>query len=72
MGFRHGMILFITSGIMFFVAFFWTFFHSNLPPMEEMGGFSGFKVFSFYAEWRAAHYMLLITILLAVFCATRV
>ena len=73
MSFRHELILFITFEIMFFVAFFWTFFHSSLlPPVEKMGGFSDFKVFSFYAEWTAAHHMLLITILLAVFCATRV
>ena len=73
MGLRYGMILFIVSEIMFFVAFFWAFFHSSLLPLvEKMGGFSDFKVFSFYAEWTAVHHMLLITILLAVFCATRV
>jgi len=31
-GFRYGMILFIASEVMFFVAFFWAFFHYALFP----------------------------------------
>jgi len=29
LGLRYGMILFIVSEVMFFVAFFWAFFHSS-------------------------------------------
>jgi cytochrome c oxidase subunit 3 len=36
-GLRSGMILFIVSEIMFFVAFFWAFFHSSLAPTVELG-----------------------------------
>nr|YP_187569.1 cytochrome c oxidase subunit III [Luidia quinaria]BAD86677.1 cytochrome oxidase subunit III [Luidia quinaria] len=36
-GLRHGMILFITSEVCFFFAFFWAFFHSSLAPTVELG-----------------------------------
>jgi cytochrome c oxidase subunit 3 len=36
-GLRYGMILFIISEVMFFVAFFWGFFHSSLAPAIEIG-----------------------------------
>nr|BCH36380.1 cytochrome c oxidase subunit 3 [Acanthaster planci]BCH36402.1 cytochrome c oxidase subunit 3 [Acanthaster planci]BCN86738.1 cytochrome c oxidase subunit 3 [Acanthaster planci] len=36
-GLRYGMILFITSEICFFFAFFWAFFHSSLAPTIELG-----------------------------------
>ena len=36
-GLRYGMILFITTEIMFFAAFFWAFFHSSLSPSIEIG-----------------------------------
>nr|AII41701.1 cytochrome c oxidase subunit III [Petrobiellus sp. 2 JZ-2014] len=36
-GLRWGMILFIISEILFFVSFFWAFFHSSLTPTTEMG-----------------------------------
>nr|UUC05246.1 cytochrome c oxidase subunit III [Microrhagus sp. ZM-2022] len=36
-GLRWGMILFITSEVMFFVSFFWSFFHSSLTPSIEIG-----------------------------------
>jgi len=36
-GLRIGMILFITSEVMFFFAFFWAFFHSALSPPIEYG-----------------------------------
>lgn len=36
-GFRYGMALFIASEVMFFVAFFWAFFHSSLFPKEAIG-----------------------------------
>nr|YP_009244927.1 cytochrome c oxidase subunit III [Metaphire guillelmi]AMO27051.1 cytochrome c oxidase subunit III [Metaphire guillelmi] len=36
-GLRWGMILFITSEVMFFFAFFWAFFHSSLSPTPEIG-----------------------------------
>nr|YP_009092133.1 cytochrome c oxidase subunit III [Aquatica leii]AHA46887.1 cytochrome c oxidase subunit III [Aquatica leii] len=34
---RWGMILFITSEVLFFVSFFWSFFHSSLAPSIEIG-----------------------------------
>nr|AEP27535.1 cytochrome c oxidase subunit III [Larinus turbinatus] len=37
MGLRWGMILFITSEIFFFLAFFWAFFHAALSPSIELG-----------------------------------
>lgn len=36
-GIRMGMLLFIVSEIMFFVGFFWAFFHSALAPSVELG-----------------------------------
>nr|QYC35486.1 cytochrome c oxidase subunit III [Cyphonocerus sanguineus klapperichi] len=37
MGLRWGMILFITSEVLFFFSFFWSFFHSSLSPSIELG-----------------------------------
>lgn len=37
-GLRYGMVLFIASEVMFFVAFFWAFFNSSLFPTEAIGG----------------------------------
>ena len=36
-GLRYGMILFITSEVCFFFAFFWAFFHRRLAPSVEIG-----------------------------------
>lgn len=36
-GLRYGVILFIISEIFFFVAFFWSFFHSSISPSIEIG-----------------------------------
>nr|ADA69771.1 cytochrome c oxidase subunit III [Eurydice pulchra] len=36
-GLQWGMILFITSEVMFFFSFFWAFFHSSLSPCVELG-----------------------------------
>nr|P12702.1 RecName: Full=Cytochrome c oxidase subunit 3; AltName: Full=Cytochrome c oxidase polypeptide III [Paracentrotus lividus] len=36
-GLRYPMILFITSEVCFFFAFFWAFFHSSLAPAVEIG-----------------------------------
>nr|YP_009387935.1 cytochrome c oxidase subunit III [Aquatica wuhana]ART65576.1 cytochrome c oxidase subunit III [Aquatica wuhana] len=36
-GLRWGMIMFITSEILFFMSFFWSFFHSSLAPSIEIG-----------------------------------
>ena len=37
-GLRYGMLLFIVSEVMFFLAFFWAFFHSSVLPSIEIGG----------------------------------
>lgn len=36
-GLRWGIILFITSEVIFFFAFFWAFFHRRLSPTIELG-----------------------------------
>jgi len=36
-GLSFGMLLFIVSEIMFFVVFFWSFFHASIFPAEIMG-----------------------------------
>ena len=36
-GLRYGMLLFIASEVMFFVAFFWAFFNASLFPVEATG-----------------------------------
>nr|YP_009564770.1 cytochrome c oxidase subunit III [Henosepilachna vigintioctopunctata]QAY82221.1 cytochrome c oxidase subunit III [Henosepilachna vigintioctopunctata] len=36
-GLRWGMILFITSEVLFFFSFFWSFFHSSLSPSIDIG-----------------------------------
>ncbi len=33
-GLRMGMVLFITSEVMFFFVFFWAFFHSSVPALS--------------------------------------
>jgi cytochrome c oxidase subunit 3 len=37
-GLKIGVILFIVSEVMFFVSFFWAYFHSALTPTVEIGG----------------------------------
>nr|AOT84764.1 cytochrome c oxidase subunit III [Platerodrilus sp. MNCN/DNA:86739] len=36
MNMKYGMILFITSEVMFFLSFFWSYFHSGLSPTIEI------------------------------------
>ena len=36
-GLRWGIILFITSEVLFFVSFFWAYFHRRLSPTVELG-----------------------------------
>ena len=38
LGLRYGMLLFILSEVMFFLGFFWAFFHSSLGAIVEIGG----------------------------------
>ncbi|MFC3226493.1 cytochrome c oxidase subunit 3 [Marinibaculum pumilum] len=38
LGLRYGMILFIASEVMFFVAWFWAYFNAALFPTEAIGG----------------------------------
>nr|YP_009501988.1 cytochrome c oxidase subunit 3 [Trioza anthrisci]AWU49069.1 cytochrome c oxidase subunit 3 [Trioza anthrisci] len=45
---KYGMILFITSEVLFFVSFFWSFFHHSLSPNMEMGlNWPPMSIFSF-------------------------
>ncbi|YP_009123853.2 cytochrome c oxidase subunit III (mitochondrion) [Betta splendens] len=37
-GLRYGMVLFISSEVLFFIGFFWAFYHSSLSPTPELGG----------------------------------
>uniref|UniRef100_A0AB38ZHD0 Cytochrome c oxidase subunit 3 n=1 Tax=Ledropsis sp. 1 XYW-2023a TaxID=3078463 RepID=A0AB38ZHD0_9HEMI len=46
---KFGMVLFIVSEVMFFISFFWGFFHSSLCPSIEIGlqwPPAGIKVFN--------------------------
>ena len=36
-GHRYGMVLFIASEVMFFVAWFWAYFNASLFPTEAVG-----------------------------------
>lgn len=36
-GLRFGILLFITSEVIFFLAFFWAFFHNSLAPTPDIG-----------------------------------
>lgn len=48
-GLRYGMLLFIVSEVMFFLAFFWAYFHSSLAPAIEIGSIwppKGIEVFN--------------------------
>nr|YP_009049350.1 cytochrome c oxidase subunit III [Solea ovata]AHZ34269.1 cytochrome c oxidase subunit III [Solea ovata]AIE44659.1 cytochrome oxidase subunit 3 [Solea ovata] len=36
-GLRFGMILFIASEVLFFVGFFWAFYHASLAPTMDLG-----------------------------------
>ena len=36
-GLKNGMLLFIFSELLFFISFFWAFFHSSLAPTPEIG-----------------------------------
>nr|WNH37505.1 cytochrome c oxidase subunit III [Symphurus ommaspilus] len=38
-GLRYGMIFFIASEVLFFMGFFWAFYHASLAPTPELGGF---------------------------------
>lgn len=37
-GLRYGIKLFIASEVLFFIRFFWAFFHSSLSPNIDLGG----------------------------------
>nr|UPL65213.1 cytochrome c oxidase subunit III [Megaris sp.] len=37
LGLKMGMILFIMSEVLFFLSFFWSFYHSSLSPTTELG-----------------------------------
>ena len=52
-GMRMGMILFITSEVMFFFAFFWAFFASSLSPVIEIGAVwppKGINIINIYSD----------------------
>ncbi len=36
-GIRLGFILFVLSEVMFFISWFWAYFHSSLAPTVELG-----------------------------------
>ena len=51
LGLRYGMILFIVSEVMFFLAFFRAFFHSSLAPTVEIGAIWPPKGISVLDPW---------------------
>ena len=50
-GLRYGVLLFIVSEILFFVAFFWAFFHSSVSPNIEIGATWPPKGISVFNPW---------------------
>ncbi len=50
-GLRYGMILFIASEVMFFVAWFWAFFNASLYPIIPTEGSGIFEVIGQEAVW---------------------
>jgi heme/copper-type cytochrome/quinol oxidase subunit 3 len=48
---RYGMLLFIVSEIMFFLAFFWAFFHSSLAPTVAIGTVFPPKGIETFSPW---------------------
>ncbi|MFC3053466.1 cytochrome c oxidase subunit 3 [Kordiimonas pumila] len=50
-GLRYGMILFIASEVMFFVAWFWAFFNAYLYPIEPSTGGTFWDVYQNVAVW---------------------
>lgn len=51
MGLRYGVILFITTEVMFFFAFFWAFFASSLSPAIEIGAIWPPKGINVFSPW---------------------
>ena len=52
LGIKYGVILFIVSEVMFFLAFFWAFFHSALAPSIEVGGIWPPKGIETFNPWQ--------------------
>lgn len=50
-GLRYGMILFIVSEVLFFVAFFWAFFTASLAPTIEIGAIWPPKGINVFNPW---------------------
>jgi heme/copper-type cytochrome/quinol oxidase subunit 3 len=50
-GIRYGMLLFILSEVMFFLAFFWAFFHSSLAPSIDIGAIWPPKGIAVFNPW---------------------
>ena len=50
-GLKIGMLLFILSEVMFFISFFWAFFHSSLSPTVELGGIWPPKELHLFSAW---------------------
>jgi len=50
-GLRYGMILFIASEVMFFVAWFWAFFNASLYPIVPTSGATFWEVIGNEAVW---------------------
>ena len=50
-GLRYGMLLFICSEVMFFLAFFWAFFHSSLAPAIDIGAIWPPKGIAVFNPW---------------------
>ena len=51
LGLRMGMIFFIISEVMFFLAFFWAFFHTSTAPVSEIGAVWPPKAIEAISPW---------------------
>jgi len=67
-GLRYGMLLFILSEVMFFVAFFWAYFDASLAPNVEIGAIWPPKGIDVFNPWEVPLLNTLILVLSGVTC----
>jgi|SRR5579885_113876 len=67
-GLRYGMMLFILSEVMFFVAFFWAFFDASISPNIEIGAIWPPKGIHPFNPWEVPLLNTLILVLSGVTC----
>lgn len=66
-GLKNGIFLFIVSEVIFFLAFFWAFFHSSLSPAIEIGSIWPPKYINTLDTWEIPFLNTLLLLLSGVF-----